>query len=44
MSEGPKEGEIKVIERKGRKITMVATGKKGFGAWKIVKNEPIEKK
>ncbi len=42
MPESPKAGEIKVIERKGRKITMVATGKKGFGTWKIVKNEPIK--
>lgn len=30
-----KEGTIKVIEtKKGRRVTMVATGKKGFGAWK----------
>lgn len=41
MPEPPKAGELKIIERKGRKITMVATGKKGFGAWRIVKNEPL---
>ena len=32
---GPKQGHIRVIEtKKGRRVTMVATGKKGFGAWK----------
>jgi hypothetical protein len=40
-SNEPKEGDIKVVDRKGRRVTMVATGKKGFGAWKIIKNEPI---
>jgi len=39
----PKEGDIKTVDRKGRRVTMVATGKKGFGAWKIIKNEPIGK-
>jgi len=37
MATTPKAGETKIVERKGRKITMVATGKKGF-----VKNEPIK--
>jgi len=41
LTDTPKAGEIKVIERKGRRITMQATGKKGFGAWKIIKNEKI---
>ncbi len=32
---GPKQGDIKVIEtKKGRRVTMMSTGKKGFGAWK----------
>lgn len=39
----PKEGDIKTVDRKGRRVTMVATGKKGFGAWRITKNEPIGK-
>ena len=31
----PKEGNLKIVEtKKGRKVTMVATGKKGFGAWR----------
>ncbi|MFQ5997685.1 MAG: hypothetical protein ACE5KO_00095 [Candidatus Bathyarchaeia archaeon] len=37
----PQAGELKIIERKNRKITMQATGKTGFGAWKIIKNEPL---
>jgi len=43
QSNSPKTGELKVVEtKKGRRVTMQATGKKGFGAWKIIKNEPIK--
>jgi len=42
QSSSSEEGEIRVIEtRKGRRVTMQATGKTGFGAWKIIKNEPV---
>ena len=36
----PKKGQRVTIVRHGRRITFEATGKKGFGAWKIVSNVP----
>jgi len=36
----PKKGQRVTIVRRGRRITFEATGKKGFGAWKIVSNVP----
>jgi hypothetical protein len=32
----PKKGDRKTISVRGRKVTFQATGKKGFGAWRIV--------
>jgi len=36
----PKKGQRVTIVRRGRRITFEVTGKKGFGAWKIVSNVP----
>lgn len=36
----PKKGQRVTIVRRGRRITFEATGKKGFGAWKVVRNVP----
>jgi hypothetical protein len=35
----PKKGQVHTITRHGRKISFKATGKKGFGAWKITSNK-----
>jgi hypothetical protein len=39
LPQNPKKGQIAVLKRKGRKITFKATGKTGFGKWRIVSNE-----
>lgn len=31
----PKKGQTKTISVRGRKVTFEATGKSGFGAWRI---------
>lgn len=35
----PKKGQKVVKNVRGRKVTFVATGKKGFGAWQITSNK-----
>jgi len=35
----PTKGDKKTITVRGRKVTFVATGSKGFGAWRITKTE-----
>jgi len=35
----PRKGQRKTITVRGRKVTFEATGKKGFGAWRIVSNK-----
>ena len=37
----PKKGQTKTIKMKGRSVTFKSTGKKGFGAWKIVPKKLI---
>jgi hypothetical protein len=39
LPKNPKKGDVATIRRRGRKITFKATGKSGFGKWKIVSNE-----
>ena len=34
----PSKGQTASLVSKGRRITFVATGKKGFGMWRITKN------
>lgn len=36
----PEKGSLHTITRRGRKITFKATGKSGFGKWKITTNKP----
>jgi hypothetical protein len=37
----PKKGQRVTIRVRGRRVTFVATGKKGFGAWRIMKSEKV---
>jgi len=39
LPKNPRKGQTATITRKGRKITFKATGKKGFGKWKIISNK-----
>jgi hypothetical protein len=39
LPKNPKKGQVAVLRVKGRKITFKATGKSGFGKWRIVSNE-----
>ena len=39
LPKDPDYGQKAMIVRKGRKLTMQATGQPGFGKWQIIKNE-----
>jgi hypothetical protein len=49
LPKNPKKGQKETISIKGRgggsrRVTFQATGKKGFGKWKIVSNVPAKRK